>query len=377
LWLAAPAWLGCVDVQPDAAAAEPDACRWMRAPAAGPMAAAVAAEVEPLRIAELRIAEARLTGDPGFYTLADTAVACALARDPSDAVAIRQRANLLNQFHRFAEAEALIAPIAAASGAADDWIVLSDARLDRGDLPGAIEALDRALAAETSLRTLDRAAWLVWQRGELERAIELERRAVRLGVPGDHEAIAWALTRLGWYLALAGRPTDALDAALVEVPGYRPALVARGRLRLFAGDRDGAAADLRAAGETVAARTALSEIDPTVDVRAVGRQDARGFAVWLADHGDPATALKLLQGELTQRQDAITQAAWAWAVHKAGGDGRQVAAEALATGVGDPEARARAGIVAGDAEAVRGALARGPGVPPSLRAEAEAWLASR
>lgn len=352
------------------------ACAWMRAPAAGPLQHEAAAAKSPLDLAAVRVREARLTGDPGFYTLADVAVSCALATDPRDGAALRQRAFLLNQFHRFAEAEAIIRPLATATDSADDWVVLSDSLLDQGDLRGAAEALDRALATETSLRTLDRAAWLVWQQGDLDRAISLERRAVRLGVTGDHEAIAWSLTRLGWFLALADKPTDALDAALVEVPGYRPALIARGRLHLHRGEVEAARADLIAAGDTVAAKVALASIDPTVNVDAVGRQDARGYALWLADHGEAPRAMRLLEGELADRQDAITRVAYAWAAHQAGGDGAAIANEALASGVRDPETLLRAGMVLGKADLVRDALRLGPGLLPPQAEAARAWLAA-
>lgn len=358
------------------AAPEVPACGWMRAPAAGPLAAEVAAASAPLDIAELRVREARLTGDPGFYTLADQAVSCALARDPADLLARRAQAHVWLQFHRFAQVEALAQALVAEAGGAADWMLLSDAQMEQGKLDLAEASLQKALDLKPSLALLDRAAWLVWQRGDLERAIELERQAMVMGDPADAEPMAWAATRFAAYVALAGHPSDALDQALQLVPAYRPALLLRGRLRAAAGE-PGAAEDLRAAGQTVAAVTALAELDPSVDVAAVGDQDPRGFAVWLADHGDPARATRLLEEELQQRQDAATRVAHAYAVHRAGGDGRAEARAAVATGIADPEVLVRAAVVLADPELARRALQRPAGLLPSWRRLAESVAGPR
>jgi hypothetical protein len=107
-------------------------CREAFVPAPGPLAEEAAALTDPVALGQLRLREARLSGDPGFYELADLAARCRLDQDPADPAAVALHAEVLVQFHRFAEAEELLAPLAEASG---DWrhlLLLGDARVDQG-----------------------------------------------------------------------------------------------------------------------------------------------------------------------------------------------------------------------------------------------------
>lgn len=344
----------------------PDPCLIARV-APGPEAARIPALSDPLEVARVRISEARLTGDPGFYELARQAVTCARVQG-SDAIETDWLdAHLLLQLHHFAEAEAVALSLVERRGAWQDQMLLSDARMEQGELASAADALQQALDTHPSLAVYDRAAWLAWLHGQAEHALYLQRQAVSLGSEADPEPLAWALTQLGWWQAMRGGGGEAIDAALRLVPAYRPALQARGRLRLHAGDREGARADLLAAGETVAAKAALAELDPSVDVRAVGAQDARGFAIWLAPR-DPAAAVVLLERELTDRQDAFTRLAHAFAVHHAGGQAKAEAQQALDTGIIEPEALAMAAVVLSRPDLMERARAAGPGLLPSWRA---------
>jgi hypothetical protein len=108
----------------------------------------------------------------------------------------------------------------------------------------------------------------------------------------------------------------------------------------------GAADDLRAAGARFDALRALADLDPSIDLDTFGHLDPRGYAIWLADH-DPERALRLLDAERRSRQDATTQMAWAYATHRAGGDGTAAARQALATGFRDPEVLRQGAVVLG------------------------------
>jgi tetratricopeptide (TPR) repeat protein len=353
---------------PPAVPAPPDTCVMYQAPAKGPM------EVErrtagdkPVAVAELFIREARISGDAGFYTLADTALSCALARKPDDAAARRLQAHVWIQFHRFAEVEALAAPLAAAKDAIWlDHLLLGDARMEQGKLDGAAEAYQRAADLRPGLEVYDRVAWLRWLWGDVTGAVEMQTLAVQAGTPTDPEPFAWVLTRLGWLHALQGAPAPEIDAALRLLPDYRPALLARGRLRLAAGDST-AAADLRAVGPTVEAVWALSELDPTASVEGVKAQDPRGYAMWLTPR-DPKRALEILNDEWAIRQDATTRMARAWAAQGAGDTSIDVSTEAraaLATGIVEPRVLLIGARVLGDDTLRQRALAMGPGLLPS------------
>src|SRR5262245_4816695 len=62
---------------------EQDPCDVAFLPAEGAREHEVRATDDPIAVARIRIREARITADPGFDTLAELALQCALARDPS------------------------------------------------------------------------------------------------------------------------------------------------------------------------------------------------------------------------------------------------------------------------------------------------------
>ncbi len=365
--LVCAALLACTEPPPPA---PPDTCVMYRTPAPGPLAdQRVAAGDAPIAVANLFVREARLSGDAGFYTLADTALECALSRLPVDPEARRLQAHVWLQFHRFAEVEVMAGRLAAADSATWlDHALLGDARMEQGKLESAGEAYQRAADLRPGLEMYDRIGWLRWSWGDVDGAVEMQALAVSAGSPLDPEPYAWVLTRLGWLHALRGEPAPELDAALALLPDYRPARYARGRLRLHEG-HPGAAEDLRAAGPSVEAVWALSELDASASVEAVKAQDPRGYATWLTPR-DPAAALALLNDEWKVRQDATTRMARAWAAHRAGDTSLDVSAEAraaLATGIVEPRVLWMGARILGDDTLLQRALAMGPGLLPSER----------
>lgn len=373
--LACIALFGC-EADPPPPAAPPDACLMLRAPVAGPLATQRASAGDtPLALANLFVREARLTGDAGFYTLADTALTCALTRSPDEVEARRLQAHVWIQFHRFAEVEGMAERLASAQHATWlDHALLGDARMEQGELDAAGESYQRAVDLRPNLAVHDRIGWLRWLWGDVEGAIQMQEMAVSAGSPQDPEPYAWVLTRLGWLHALQSRPAPELDAALALVPDYTPARFARGRIRLHEG-HPGAAEDLRAAGPTVEATWALSELDPSASVEAVKAQDPRGYAIWLTPR-DPVAALAILDDEWTVRQDATTRMARAWAAMgvadtspatKTGLDVSAEARAALATGIVEPRVLWMGARILGDDSLRQRALAMGPGLLPSER----------
>ena len=360
--------MACVREEP---AHPPDPCEIARAPAAGPLAAEIARAADnPLEIARLRIEEGHRTGDPGFYALAEQAARCALVRSPNDPEARRHLVHVAIQFHQFASAEEDARALATATDAWTDWMLLGDAQMEQGKLTDAAASYQRAMDQRPGLALYDRAAWLRWLTGDVDGAVALQERAVAAGSSADPEPYAWVLTRLGWLHVLSGEPAREIDLALELLPDYPPARFARGRIRLAAGDA-GAAEDFRVVGRTVEATRALAEIDPNVSIDAVGAQDPRGYAIWLADR-DPTHAVALLDEELRSRQDAATHMAHAYAVFRGGSDGAQEARDALATGCPEPRVLLQGGLVLGDRALIERALSMGPGLLPSERALASA-----
>ncbi len=355
-----------------------DPCVVARAPAPGPLAAELARADTWVAQALVRIREARLTQDPGFYTLAEQALRCELASDAESVPARRWLGHVRLQFHDFTGAEALLAPLAAETAHWRDLMLWSDSLMEQGRIDEAEPVLRSALHDHPSLETWDRAAHLAWLRGELAEALTLQQRAVDAGVPADPEPLAWALVRLGELKVLAGERPNELGLALQVLPDYAPGHLALGRWLLGQGDPERAAVHLLRAGPMVAAVRALAEIDAAADVHAVGAQDPRGYGVWLAP-SDPSRALALLEPELGARRDAATRMAMAWALHHQGADGeegRAHARAALQTGIVDPSLWVQGAVVLTDPALAAAALEHRASLLPSEIVCAESVISS-
>lgn len=322
-------------------------CRDAFLPAPGPLAAEAARATDPLALARVRLREARLTADPGFYTLADLAARCRLAREPGDDDALALHAGVLVQFHRFAEAEDLLAELAPRTERWEHWAYLGDARIDRGDLDGAAAAWEHAADLRPGPLLADRQAELAWSRGDLDAAVGLEEEAFAAAPGGEPEVFAWIAARLGWYRFLAGQRPNELVVAVRAAPEAVSAQLLLSRWLVATGRGPEALPHLDRAGTTIEALRLRREIDPTTDVGRARAQDRRGWAVELAT-SDPAAAVALLDQELAERRDAATRIDRAWAAHRldpVDPAPRAEVADALATGILEPEVLLRAAEV--------------------------------
>lgn len=365
-WVGLTFWLAACATEEAPTVQDPCALAFLPAP--GPLAEE-AKTTDPVTLAQVRIREARLTGDPGFDTLAELALGCALSRDPGDVEARRWMGHVELQFHRFAAAEARMEGLLAETGNWRDAMFLGDARMEQGDLAGAGEAYDQASAARSGLELSDRMAWLAWLQGDLERAITLETLAASAASPADPEPMAWVMTRLGVLKSLRGEMPNEIGIALTLLPDYRPAHLALGRFLVVSGHPEKAAEHLRKAGPTIEAGLVSAELDPTVSIEALKNQDRRGYGLWLA-RTDPAAAVVLLDQELAQRKDATTRIARAWAASRTGADTKAEVEDALRTGIADPSVLLLAAEVLRDPALAERALATPNGLLPSERARA-------
>jgi tetratricopeptide (TPR) repeat protein len=293
-----------------------------------------------------------------------------LETDPVNAEALRLRAHIWLQFHRFEDTEAAARVLVERHGQWFDHMLLGDALMEQGQLKAAATSYEAAMDQRPGLPLYDRVSWMRWLLGDLPGAVQVQIMAVKAGHPSDPEPLAWVLTRLGWLHALQGKPSPEFRAALGLLPDYAPARFHRGLLRLHQGDTQGASEDLKAAGRTVEAYRARAEFDDTVDVEAVRTQDPRGFGTWLADR-EPERAIGFLEAELRVRQDAVTRMALAYARHRAGQDTTQEARSVLETGIIEPRTLLQAGLILGDRALLDQALSMGPGLLPSERVLAE------
>jgi Tetratricopeptide repeat-like domain len=339
--------------------------------------AAGGAAADPLAFAHAQLLQGRSRGDEGAYTLAEAGLACHIGAHPDDRAAQIMQANVWIQQHRFAEAGLQLKPLAEAGGDWLAWALLGDVSMEQGDFDEAADAYQRAVDLRPGLLLYDRIGWLRWLEGDVEGAREMAVLAVQSATPADPEPMAWVLVRLGWLRALSGQTSPELDAALRLVPDYAPALLARGRVRLYGPDGqptdlNGGLDDLRRLphdNEALRFRAAFG--DGVTGMPA----DRRGWADRLAQ-SDPATALRMVDVELQQRHDPVTRMTRAWVLHHAGqsGEAEAEARLALATGCVEPRLLHHGALILRDAALAERALSMGVALTPPERLELSALL---
>jgi tetratricopeptide (TPR) repeat protein len=302
------------------------------------------------------VSKARESFDPGFYKLAEQ---CALAldnRQPRCAEGLLLRGHVLQNLHRFEEAETLARELILKRGLPFDYGLLSDALMEQGELNAAIEACQKMVDLRPDLHSYARGAHLRWLKGDLAGAENLMRMAVDASSPRDPDSAAWVFTRLAGYQFQSGAMAQAEEScasAFQFRAEYPPALLLLGRLFLAGGKNEqasdflGRAARLNPLPEY---QWALAE-----SLRAVGRDeeaskveralcqqgaavDPRTYSVYLATRSQSADlAVRLAREELGARKDVFTHDALAWALASAGKvqEARQHSSLALAQGTQD------------------------------------------
>jgi tetratricopeptide (TPR) repeat protein len=283
------------------------------------------------------VAKARESFDPGFYKLAEQCAWCIEKRNPQSQEAMLLRAYVLQNLHRFKDA---------------------------------VEAYQRMMNLKPDLRAYARAAHMRWLKGDLAGAIEAMQLAASAASPSDAESAAWVNTRLAFYEFQAGHVDEAEQRcafALSLQNNYAPTLLLKGKM-LLAQNRFPEAVD---ALQNAAKLNPLPEYQWTLAeaLRAVGREnEASGIEVQLRKHGpstDPRTmalflatrhensetALRFARTELGSRSDVFTHDALAWSLAAAGklAEAHSEMQRALAEGTEDARLFFHAAVIASQA----------------------------
>jgi len=284
------------------------------------------------------VAKARRTLDVGYYKLAEKTADARDARFGASDESRLLRGHVLHNLHRFREAESLARELAQRRALPNDYALLSDVLMEQGKLAGAVDALQRMVNLKPGLESYSRIAHLRWLKGDLPGAVDAMEQAAKAGDPREAETYAWTLARLSGYYLQQGKTTRALlvaDSATKTAPDYAPALLARGRALLVEERRRSeAVVDLRRAAElnplpeyqwwlADALQLAREEGEARrIEAKLKSRgavSDPRTYALFLATRGDsPATAVNLAREELANRPDVFTQDALAWALANVG-----------------------------------------------------------
>src|SRR5882724_2302624 len=241
------------------------------------------------------VAKARETFDPVFYKLAEQCARCIEKRTPQSQEAMLLRAHVLQNLHRFKESETLARRLVQQRGLSFDYGLLGDALMEQGKLGDAVEAYQQMMNLKPDLRAYARAAHMRWLKGDLEGAIEAMQLAVSAATRSDAESASWVNTRLAFYLFQAGRFQEAEQrsaSALSFQSNYAPTLLLRGKMLLAQNKFDEAAEALQKAAKL----NPLPEYQWALAdaLRAAGRPESEASAIeaQLRQHGateDPRT----------------------------------------------------------------------------------------
>jgi tetratricopeptide (TPR) repeat protein len=341
------------------------------------------------------LAKARESGDTGYHPRAAAAVARALALEPAALDAARAQAAVLLAAHDFAGARAVAAR--ALQRAPSDWRtlgLLTDALVELGAYPEAVDAAERMAALHPGAAAYARIAWLRALHGDRPGARDALGLALRATGSGDAEGRAWLLVHLGHERFATGALDDAAAAhvaALRAFPDHPLALPALARVRAAQGRLDTAAALLgralerapgldvaadlaavcAAAGDATGARAAWRLAARLVRLaRATGSLDAAQVArVWAERGRHPAAALGLARHAARGRDDVFTADTLAWALYRNGRlpEAKRAAARALRLGTPEAAFHYHAGMIAralGRPAAARRHLARALALNP-------------
>jgi tetratricopeptide (TPR) repeat protein len=348
-------------------------------------------------LAAAYLQKVRETGDASFYTRADALLRQALARDPRDQGTLVQAATLAAARHDFRGALRLARRAQAVlPGTVAPLPILVDALVELGRYGDAERTLQHLVDLKPNLAAYARISYFRELTGDLPGAIEAMQRAVTAGGPAP-ENVAYVQSLLGGLELARGRlgaARHAYDAALAAMPAYAPAAAGRARLAAVSGDLPGAIARWRrvvarlplpeyvialgetelAAGRATAGRRDLALVHAQQKLlAAAGVNTDVELAIFEADHGSPMRGVALAREAWASAPSVRSADAVGWALTRSGQPraGLRWARRALRLGSLDPSLRYHAGLTAlaaGHREAgrtdLRLAIAHGLGAQP-------------
>jgi tetratricopeptide (TPR) repeat protein len=301
---------------------------------------------------------ARISSDPTYYPKAEAAVQRSLqVRPDGNFQALTALGALANARHDFATArEQALAAIALNSYSSEAYAVLADAETQLGHPPAATAALQRVLDLRPALSGYARASYDLEQRGQVDEASELMRRALAVAV--DRYDIAFCRNQLG-NLALSVGDTAAAATEYAAGLAADPTSVTlqRGQARLAAmtGRIDDAlggyatltrraptpsylleyAELLRALGRGAEAQTQVRLATAAHELfTANGGTDGLAGAAIAEANGDLPAAVREARAEWSRRQFVDVADTLGWALHLSNQDSEALgyARQAFATG---------------------------------------------
>lgn len=332
------------------------------------------------QLATAYVQRVRETGDPSYHALADTASQRALALDPDDPNALVVAGAIAASKHDFqaalmyGERARQLEPTLIAA-----YSVIVDALVELGRYDEAVAAAQAMADLRPDFAALSRVSYLRELHGDLDGAIDAMEKAVAAGTGYSQDAV-WALVIVGDLHLRNGDLTAAQRAyerGSTLLPDAPIVLAGLARLSVARADYPEAEGLLRRAIEqqplpeylatlgdilAIQGRTLEAE-EHYATVRAIQRLFAANgvdtdieLALFDADHGGDAEAAYLQARAVHQRRPGIyTADVLAWTAYKSGriAEAQTHMAEALRLGTRDPRLAYHAAVIAyaaGDAD---------------------------
>lgn len=325
-----------------------------------------------LALANAFLAKARETGDPTFYARADEVLGDLTRRRPADAAVLAAAGELALARHRFDDAFALgQRAVAEAPGMVAALGVMVDAANELGRYDEALDLTQRMADSKPNLASLSRVSYARELRGDVAGAVTAMQQAVLAG-EGAGEALAYTQVQLG-NLLLATGDTAGAAAAYADAerafPGFALPPAGRAKVLVASGDPHAAAALLHDVVERLPtaehaaalgdALTAAGDGDGAADayalvgaIAAIARDNGvdvdLDLALFDAEHDPGRKAVGRARRALAARPSVFAHDAVAWNLFRAGDEAaaaKEIVA-ALALGTRDPQIRFHAAAIA-------------------------------
>jgi tetratricopeptide (TPR) repeat protein len=314
-------------------------------------------------LASAYLQKVREVGDPSYYPKAEALLTSSLRHDSKDVVAITLMGTLQLARHQFASAlDWGEKAHSLDSYAANPLGVMSDAQLQLGRYPDAISSLQQMIDLRPDLSSYSRVSYVRELYGDIPGAVKAMQMAIAAGGPvPENEAYTEVL--LGTLYFNSGRLKEAeaeYQHALVDFPGYVQAVAGiaaiRGAQRRYdqairfyrqaidiypipqyviaLGDVYLASGDARRASETYDLAAAEQRL-----YQANGVDLDQELALFDADHQrELGTALAAARRATHDRPNVITDDSLAWTLYQAGDYHAAEAASVLARRLGTRDA---------------------------------------
>lgn len=317
--------------------------------------------------------KARETGDPSYYPKAESLFQRALGQNDADFSAATGLGTLALARHQFAQAlewgerAKAINPYSAAA-----YGVIGDAQIELGRYDEAIATIQQMVDLRPELASFARVSYIRELHGDIPGAIDAMERAAEAGA-ARAENVAWTQTQIGNLYFNSGNlegAAAAYDRALVTLDGYVYALTGNARIAAARGEIEEAVAlysqairtmplpefvialgeTYEAAGRIDEARQQYALVEAMIRLYAeAGVETDIELALFEADHGDdPALAVKHAQDGYAARPSVKSAGVVAWALYKAGkfSEAWAYSQKALALGSQDATTFYHAGMIA-------------------------------